>query len=871
MIKNFLKKIGAALLLSLFLIVSNVQAQNIVTSSGVWYRSGNALLTNPAGLDIGSSTVPMGDIYAGTLTISGFSSSGDINLPDDIWLVVGTGNDASFGFTTADPNSNNPYIGVPTGTATESSTLVVGQEADKAVDLGFFDGETEPGIALINAAANKFADLRLVGSNFAFNTESVSTLFQFLRGVLLGDDIPLTLGSGSDFKVLYETADANSHNAIVVMPEGDATNSTNLIIGDTSIENVDLAAHNGKTEPGIILYKDDASKFMELRWNGTYFTFSSDGSATQFLFSPTLNTNQVIVANDSLLALGTTSVFSIKRNNIFGDNDIRMSLSTDPLVIGNVTSVNTDFGKGVATRPTMYLTSETAYSTATDEYLNWYHDTTRPRYISGKGAMSIGTGTPGSIAESTDDLYVTGEGEFDGPIYADGSIYSTTFYYVAGSQAAGGQGKTTSGTASAVTYFSDDGDELFQFVSGAHRGSNFDMNIQTDPTVLIAADKDPDVSNNNGGLLYHNKSNFVLSTRANVGTGSAPETINNGIYINPSALTSVDTDSYGAKILREINDTGAAGGSDVFTTLITDITATDITGADTVNLVDHRYGGSSKFKVDSSGNAYIADGGGMVIGHDSFLTLGNQHTFQVLGTTPADAGIVIGKFANTATGARIDFLKSRNAAIGSHTIVQDNDVIGSNRYYPDDGVDFATLAMTINGEVDDASPAAGDVGMATVIAQMPGGGGALRETFRIGANADLTLSNGGNDKGQTTAIKKNTETLTFAANPGDATKTTSSLIPDGAILLGITTRVTTTATNCTSVDIGNGVDVDMFGAATAITQNTTTDNSDATAQFAMNPATSAQNVTITANGGNCFDGVWDVTAHYIEVGAATSN
>lgn len=126
-------------------------------------------------------------------------------------------------------------------------------------------------------------------------------------------------------------------------------------------------------------------------------------------------------------------------------------------------------------------------------------------------------------------------------------------------------------------------------------------------------------------------------------------------------------------------------------------------------------------------------------------------------------------------------------------------------------------------------------------------------------------------KGVTTYIRTNTETLTFAGGGGDASKTTSALVPDGAFLLGVTTRVTTTGTTCTSVDIGDGTDVDMFGDNTGVTAGTTTDNSGATAQFARAPATAAMNVTITGVGGNCVSGVWRVTAHYIQPAAATSN
>lgn len=136
----------------------------------------------------------------------------------------------------------------------------------------------------------------------------------------------------------------------------------------------------------------------------------------------------------------------------------------------------------------------------------------------------------------------------------------------------------------------------------------------------------------------------------------------------------------------------------------------------------------------------------------------------------------------------------------------------------------------------------------------------------IGFNAASTATALG--KGQSTNIVMAAQSLTFANN---ASKVTSGLVPDGAFLLGITTRVTTAGAGCTSVSIGDGTDVDMFGATTGITQNTTTTNADATAQFGRSPATAAMEVTITANGGNCTAGVWAVTAHYIQPTAATSN
>jgi hypothetical protein len=136
---------------------------------------------------------------------------------------------------------------------------------------------------------------------------------------------------------------------------------------------------------------------------------------------------------------------------------------------------------------------------------------------------------------------------------------------------------------------------------------------------------------------------------------------------------------------------------------------------------------------------------------------------------------------------------------------------------------------------------------------------------------------GGGTKGALTMLKTITESVTFAANPGDASKITSGdVIPAGAFVTGVTTRTTTAATNCTDVDIGiAGTDLDMFADGTAVAANTTTDNTDANSGAdwgaSILPSFASQEITVTANGGNCFDGVWAITVHYIDTSAATSN
>lgn len=142
-----------------------------------------------------------------------------------------------------------------------------------------------------------------------------------------------------------------------------------------------------------------------------------------------------------------------------------------------------------------------------------------------------------------------------------------------------------------------------------------------------------------------------------------------------------------------------------------------------------------------AGGDYLqANGTGMVIGHTAQVTASAASEFQVLGTALADGSAVIGVWAASAVGPELNFVKSRNAAIGSFTIAQDNDEVGKLVWLPDDGVDYATEAMVMVGEVDDGSPAAGDVGMALVLKKMPGGGLPLEEQLRVDAAGSLILN-----------------------------------------------------------------------------------------------------------------------------------
>ena len=143
-------------------------------------------------------------------------------------------------------------------------------------------------------------------------------------------------------------------------------------------------------------------------------------------------------------------------------------------------------------------------------------------------------------------------------------------------------------------------------------------------------------------------------------------------------------------------------------------------------------------KLTVNGDVNVSNGQGLVIGHTAKITASNTSEFQVLGTSGSDGSIIIARFSANSTPPSINLLKSRSGTIGVSGIVVDNDIIGQLKFLADDG-GFSNKSAVFLAEVDDPSPAAGDVGAAFVWDQQPGGGAASRETMRLSAAGDLGI------------------------------------------------------------------------------------------------------------------------------------
>jgi hypothetical protein len=108
--------------------------------------------------------------------------------------------------------------------------------------------------------------------------------------------------------------------------------------------------------------------------------------------------------------------------------------------------------------------------------------------------------------------------------------------------------------------------------------------------------------------------------------------------------------------------------------------------------------------LDSCANAIIANGYGVVIGGAQIAQAdspGNvQAELQLIGTAAADTTMAILRHSADACDAQINFGKSRHATIGCHTIVADDDYVGSINWFGDDGGDLYPYVASIRARVD---------------------------------------------------------------------------------------------------------------------------------------------------------------------------
>jgi hypothetical protein len=122
-------------------------------------------------------------------------------------------------------------------------------------------------------------------------------------------------------------------------------------------------------------------------------------------------------------------------------------------------------------------------------------------------------------------------------------------------------------------------------------------------------------------------------------------------------------------------------------------------------------------------------------------------------------GIQVSCFQAAATDSIIDFNKSRNNTVNSHTIVQSGDNIGSLVFRGSDGsafVDAAAIGCQVDG-----TPGSNDMPGRLVFFTTPDGASGGQERFRIANNGDLTATDTSIGSNSDERLKKNIADFTY--------------------------------------------------------------------------------------------------------------
>jgi len=141
--------------------------------------------------------------------------------------------------------------------------------------------------------------------------------------------------------------------------------------------------------------------------------------------------------------------------------------------------------------------------------------------------------------------------------------------------------------------------------------------------------------------------------------------------------------------------------------------------------------GAERLRIDSSGR--------LVVGATAAVTTtGGTGAAQVLGTGNSDTILTLGRFSANNGTASINFVKSRNGTIGSNTIVQDGDTLGSIVFAAADGSDFVSHAAKIDARVD-GTPGADDTPGRLAFYTTTDGGDSAAERMRITNSGDVGI------------------------------------------------------------------------------------------------------------------------------------
>ena len=156
------------------------------------------------------------------------------------------------------------------------------------------------------------------------------------------------------------------------------------------------------------------------------------------------------------------------------------------------------------------------------------------------------------------------------------------------------------------------------------------------------------------------------------------------------------------------------------------------------------------FKQYTDERARIDSSGRLLVGSTSSRTIANHAArIQLQGTDYQTSTLSITNNANAGNGAFIFFASQRSGSVGGSTIVQNNDSIGTLRFFAGDGTDINSYAAEIQVNID-GTPGSNDVPGRITFKTTADGAAGPTERMRIDATGNTHFGSGGTLNGSNT-------------------------------------------------------------------------------------------------------------------------
>jgi hypothetical protein len=213
---------------------------------------------------------------------------------------------------------------------------------------------------------------------------------------------------------------------------------------------------------------------------------------------------------------------------------------------------------------------------------------------------------------------------------------------------------------------------------------------------------------------------MTITSAGNVGIGTT----------SPQELFHVNTGASGGQVLRM-----STNGTDIG--YLYQNTGGVILGAYSTRFLGFETNGSERARIDSSGR--------LLVGTSTSAAYGIEAKVQIAGTTDAHMSLV--RHTDNAFAPTFNFVKSRGT-IGSPTIVNVNDQLGTINFAGYDGTDYTSFAALIRCEVD-GTPGADDMPGRLVFSTTADGASSPTERARITQQGYLKATSSGDYYGST--------------------------------------------------------------------------------------------------------------------------